>query len=146
MAVAGPRQSHPSNHCLSRRRSQSQKCTATVGEPSNGVSGAGNVLYGSVCGLRMRDSSGSPQSDHEESPAHQSHRALQQYATPACCPPGTRDTGVLQEVRESRRRNSVFHLPLQPDESSSITCITLPKKGVLWPNSSGRMSSSTRKH
>ena len=58
-------------YALMVTKSKPRQCQATVGKPASGLSGAGNLLRRSVQSLQRRDSSGSTQSDHEESPENQ---------------------------------------------------------------------------
>lgn len=53
-------------------------------------------------------------------------RTLQQHAEAASVPSSTRNVVVLQEISQPHWCHTIFHLPLQSYESSSITCLALP--------------------
>jgi hypothetical protein len=112
--------------CLPCGGSQLQERQAPVSKDSGSLPSTRHVLYGSVCGVRRRDSSGPAPGDHQGGSENQSHRALQQHATTARFTLGTRSAVLLQKTGQSYRCHQALHMPLQPDEGFSITWIALP--------------------
>ena len=76
--------------------------------------------------LPWGDSRRAAQNDYKASTQNQSHRTVQQHAeaTPFASRP--RHVVLLQEGRKPYRCHQLLHLPLQPGESGSITCVALP--------------------
>jgi len=126
------------SHRLSRRRPQSPERPLTVAETPGRLSGAGNLLHRSGCGLYRGYSSSSPPRHLKARPQNQSCGALQLHVTAAGLAAGAFNVLVLEEARQSHRSHQVFHLSLQPHQGCSMIKIALADRvlfrdGNRWP-------------